>query len=149
MAYIITNAGEKRILSGGLGMAGAEIGSITASLITSALTFTATMTLTSVTHLTAGRAGGDNSKCSAVLSGSAWSDVPFLQAGYMTVSATGVGLRFQFTAAPNASAIGYALWDDSNLYVVETFTDGPYYLSNAGDTVTVTPYIKLGSGTFN
>ena len=147
MAYIITNAGEKRILSGGLGMAGAEIGSITASLITSALTFTATMSLSSITNLTGGRGG--NEICSAVLSGSAWAAVPFLQAGYMTVSATGVGLRFAFTAAPGASAVGYALWDNSNLYVVETFTDGPYYLSNAGDTVTVTPYIKLGSGTFN
>jgi hypothetical protein len=148
VAYIITNQGESRILSGGL--AASAPGNMTASLICSALTFTATMTLTSVTQFTAGRAG--NGICSALLNTTAWC-VPFVSAGSAAMSASGNGAGggyyYAFTAAPNLSAVGYAIWDNSNLYIVETFSDGPYYLSNAGDTVTVTPYVKLGSGSSN
>ena len=144
MAYIITNMGEQRILSGGLCRVGSPL--MTAGLVMSAYELTATMTLTSVTIFSAGRAG--NGLCTAQLSATGWC-APFLSAGYATISATGEGLRFAFTAAPNKSAVGYALYDDTNMFILETFSDGPYYLSNAGDTVTVTPYVKLGSGSGN
>ena len=152
MAYIIPNEGESRILSGSFCVTGGIAGqnNMTASLISSALTLTATMTLSSVTHLTGGRGG--NGICSATIQGSAWC-IPWASAGSATISASGNasngGFLFSFTAAPLISAVGYAVWDATKLVCYESFSDGPYYLSNAGDTVTVTPYIKLGSGTNN
>lgn len=148
MAYIIPNQGEQKILSGGFNLSANNSNDVTAGLFSSALTFTATMTLTSVTFLTAGSAGTST----AVIKASAWS-VPFVSAGSAAISASGNasngGFQFGFSAAPNQSAFGYAIFNAANLIVVESFSDGPYWLSNAGDTVTVTPYIKLGSGTNN
>jgi len=144
MAYIITNAGEQKILLSGM-KGGAAM---TASLISSALTLTATMTYSSITNITA----GGNGVASATVNLSAWC-TPFLSAGSAAISASGNatngGFLFSFTGTPNQSAVGYAIWDASNLFIVETFSDGPYWLSNAGDTVTVTPYVKLGSGSGN
>jgi hypothetical protein len=148
MAYIITNYGEQRILSGGF-MASAP-GAMTASLIYSANTFSSTMGgfLSSITNVTAGRAG--NGICSTTLNTTGWGFVTnSVSAGSATISATAIGLLFAFTAAPVTTAIGYAIWDSAGVFLIETFSDGPYYLNNAGDTVLVTPYVKLGSGTFN
>jgi len=150
MAYIVTNEGEAHILSGAFCITGGSANSfnLTCSLITSALTFTATMTQSSITNVTAGGGG----VCSAAINASAWS-IPWNSAGSATISARGAtaaaGYQFTFTAAPNSTAVGYAIWASDHLILVETFSDGPYSLTNAGDTVTVTPYIKLGSGSGN
>jgi len=150
MAYIVTNEGESWILSGAFCMSGGSANALdlTASLITSALTFTATMTYSSITNVTAGGSG----VASARVAASAWC-IPFNSAGSATISARGAtaaaGYQWTFTAAPNSTAVGYAIWSSGKLILVETFSDGPYSLTNAGDTVTVTPYIKLGSGSGN
>ncbi len=149
MAYIITNLGEQKILSGGFNLTASVANDVTAGLISTALTFTATMTLTSVTFLTAGSAGVST----ATIKASAWC-VPFVSAGSAAISASGNasngGFQFGFSGVPNQSAVGYAIFNAVNgLLIVETFSDGPYWLSNAGDTVTVTPYVKLGSGSNN
>jgi hypothetical protein len=145
MAYIVPNQGENRILSGAFRNQG--LGNVTIHLYSSALEFTATMS--AGTHVTALSAGG---YAGIAISATAWS-APFLSAGSAVVSASGNatngGFLFSFTAAPIQSAYGYYLASTTHLQVVESFSDGPYYLSNSGDTVTVTPYIKLGSGSGN
>lgn len=77
---------------------------------------------------------------------SAWC-APYFSANSAESSAVGAtaaaGFQFTFTAAPNMSASGYVLETSTNkLLLAEYFSDGPYILSNAGDTVTIRPYIR-------
>lgn len=77
---------------------------------------------------------------------SAWS-VPVFSANSAESSAVGPtagsGFLFTFTAAPNMSASGYVLETSTNkLFFAEYFSDGPYILSNAGDTITIKPVIR-------
>lgn len=145
MAYVIPNQGENRILSGAFRHQ--TLGNVSIMLYSSALEFTATMS--AVTHVTAVTAGGIQA---IVISATAWS-APFLSAGSAVISASGNatngGFLFSCSAAAYTSAVGYFLYSTTHLQCVESFSDGPYYLSNSGDTVTVTPYIKLGSGSSN
>ena len=140
MAYVIPNEGEIHIMSAAFQASG----NFEVRLFSGTPTLTGTMTVTALAgyELTA---GGYAAKA---LAASAWC-IPFTSANSATVSASGgdaAGLKFTFTAAPNQSAHGYWIENAANkLIVVESFTDGPYYLSNAGDTVTVTPYVKLVS----
>jgi hypothetical protein len=76
---------------------------------------------------------------------SAWS-APYLSAGSAEVSASGNdpnGFKFSFTAAPNQSAFGYVISNTAAnaCIVVESFA-ASYYLSNAGDTITIKPKIR-------
>ncbi|MCR4301935.1 MAG: hypothetical protein NUV51_10020 [Sulfuricaulis sp.] len=78
---------------------------------------------------------------------SAWS-VPVFSANSAESSAVGptagAGFLFAFSAVPSTqTASGFALETSTNkLFYAEYFSDGPYYLTNAGDTVEIKPVIR-------
>ncbi len=139
MGFIFPNQGDTWLLSGALMRAT----SYKLGLFASAQTLSATLT-TALANMTALNASGGYAPFTVYTS--AWC-VPFLSAGSAVSSAVGAtaaaGFQFTFSAAPNQSAYGYYITPPTGeLLLAETFSDGPYYLSNAGDTVTVLPYVK-------
>lgn len=140
MAYIFPNEADSFALSAALAKGNMTLRIIAPGNATGFPALTATMTTASFLYLTA---GGYADKTVNV---SAWC-VPFLSAGSAAASASGNasngGFQFAFTAAPMQSASGYVLETSTNkLFLAEYFTDGPYILTNAGDTITITPVVK-------
>jgi len=146
VAYIIPNQGDSFIMSG------AFAGSST--YLTLNLYLNSAMTGLQANSLTATMASANVSAWTDTLHGgysglqihkSAWS-APYLSAGSAEVSASGNdpnGFKFSFTAAPNQSAFGYVISNTAAnaCIVVESFA-ASYYLSNAGDTITIKPKIR-------
>ena len=134
MSYLVTNEGDKHILSAAF----QGSGTMELRLFQNDATLSATMTVTALTDMTA---GGYAAK--SVLA-TAWC-VPYLTAGSNEVSASGDdpnGFKFAFTAAPNTTAFGYWVENDQNkIVVVEKFASS-YYLGNAGDTLTIKPKVR-------
>lgn len=140
MAYIFPNEADSFALSAALAKGNMKLKLMAPSNATGFPALTATMTTASFLYVTA---GGYADKTVYV---SAWC-VPFLSAGSAAASASGNaftgGFQFAFTGAPRMSASGYVLeTSTSKLFLAEYFTDGPYILTNAGDTVTITPVVK-------
>lgn len=140
MAYIFPNQADIFSLSAALGKGNMTLRILAPSNSSGFAVLSADMTTASFQYLSG---GGYADK--AVIA-SAWA-VPWFSAGSAASSASGNagtgGFQFSFTAAPNMSASGYVLETATNkLFLAEYFSDGPYVLTNAGDTLTITPIVK-------
>lgn len=142
MAFIFPNESDVFSLSATLGKGNMTLRVICPQNATGFAALTAVNTTADFQFLSA---GGHNASGTTVFP-SAWA-IPYLSAGSAEASATSAvaasGYIFAFTAACLQSASGYLLETSTNkLFMVEYFTDGPYILSNAGDTITIKPVVR-------
>lgn len=140
MAFIFPNQADSFSLSATLAAGNMILRVLAPSNSSGFAALSADMTTASFQYLS----GGGYADLTMNLS--AWC-VPYFSANSAESSAVGptagAGFLFSFTAAPNMSASGYVLETATNkLFLAEYFTDGPYILSNAGDTVTIKPVAR-------
>lgn len=140
MAFIFPNEADSFSLSATLAKGNMILRVLAPSNSSGFAALSANMTTASFQYLS----GGGYADLTMNLS--AWC-VPYFSANSAESSAAGptagAGFMFSFSAAPNMSASGYVLETSTNkLFLAEYFTDGPYILSNAGDTVTIKPVVR-------
>ncbi len=141
MAFIFPNQADVYSLSAALSKENVILRVLAPSNSSGFAALSADMTTASFQYLS----GGGYADLTVNLS--AWCP-PYFSANSAESSAAGptagAGFMFSFTAAPNMSASGYVLESATTrkLFLAEYFTDGPYILSNAGDTVTIKPVVR-------
>lgn len=140
MAFIFPNEADVFSLSAALAKGNMILRVLAPSNSSGFAALSANMTTASFQYLSGGGYGD------LTMNLSAWC-APYFSANSAESSAAGptagAGFMFSFTAAPNMSASGYVLETSTNkLFLAEYFTDGPYILSNAGDTVTIKPVVR-------
>ena len=142
MAFIFPNESDIFSLSATLGKGNMYLRVICPENATGFAALSADMTTASFKFLSAGGHNGTGT----VIFPSAWA-IPYFSANSAEASATSAvaasGYIFAFSAACLQSASGYLLETATNkLFMVEYFSDGPYILSNAGDTITIKPVVR-------
>jgi len=142
MAFIFGNQSDVFSLSATLAKGNMILRILSPSNSTGFAALSADMTTASFQYLS----GGGYDPAGLTMNLSAWC-VPYFSANSAESSAAGptagAGFITTFTAAPNMSASGFLLETSTNkLFFAEYFSDGPYILSNAGDTVTIKPVIR-------
>ena len=140
MGYIFPNQADVFSLSAALAKGNMILRVLAPSNATGFAVLSADMTTASFQYLSGG------GYADVTMNLSAWC-VPAFSANSAESSAVGptagAGFIFTFSAAPNMSASGYVLETATNkLFLAEYFSDGPYILSNAGDTVTIKPVVR-------
>lgn len=141
MAYIFPNQADVFSISAALSKGNMILRIIAPSNATGFATLSADQTTASFQYLS----GGGYADLTMNLS--AWC-APYFSANSAESSAVGPtagsGFLFTFSAAPNMSASGYVLETSTNkLFLAEYFSDGPYILSNSGDTITIKPVVRV------
>jgi len=142
MSFIFGNQSDSFSLSAALAKGNMILRILAPSNSTGFAVLSADMTTASFQYLS----GGGYDPAGLTMNLSAWC-VPYFSANSAESSAVGptagAGFITTLTAAPNMSASGFLLETSTNkLFFAEYFSDGPYILSNAGDTVTIKPVIR-------